>query len=46
MDENTTRSLVPALRNAGYPARHVVEVGLQGHSDPDVSPSLWLINKR
>lgn len=36
IDENTTRSLVSALHNAGYHAQHVVEAGLQGHPDPDI----------
>lgn len=35
-DENTSRTLVSALRTAGYPAEHVYDAGLQGHSDPEV----------
>ena len=36
VDENTSRTLVPALRVAGYTAMHVYDVGLQGHPDTDV----------
>jgi predicted nuclease of predicted toxin-antitoxin system len=36
VDENTSRTLVTALRNVGYLAQHVHEVGLQGHPDSEV----------
>lgn len=36
VDENTSRTLVSALRAAGYMAEHVYDAGLQGHLDADV----------
>lgn len=36
VDENMPRPLVPALRAASYIAEDVRDVGLRGHSDPDV----------
>jgi predicted nuclease of predicted toxin-antitoxin system len=36
VDENASRTLVSALRTAGYLAEHVHEVGLQGHLDAEV----------
>ncbi len=36
VDENTSRTLVSALRNAGYLVEHVYDAGLQGHPDADV----------
>jgi predicted nuclease of predicted toxin-antitoxin system len=36
VDENTSRTLVSALRAAAYPAEHIYDVGLQGHQDSDV----------
>lgn len=36
VDENTSRTLVPALRAAAYKAEHVYDAGLQGHLDADV----------
>ncbi len=36
VDENTSRTLVSALRNAGYLAEHIYDAGLQGHPDTDV----------
>jgi predicted nuclease of predicted toxin-antitoxin system len=36
VDENTSRTLVAALRAAGYESEHVYDAGLQGHLDADV----------
>lgn len=36
IDENLPQPMAGALRNAGYLAEHVVEVGLTGHPDTDV----------
>lgn len=36
VDENTSRSLVPALQKAGHRAVHVYDTGLQGYPDPEV----------
>lgn len=36
VDENTSRTLVSALRAIGYAAEHVYDAGLQGHLDADV----------
>jgi len=36
VDENTSRTLVSALRTAGYSAVHVYDVGLQSHPDEDI----------
>lgn len=36
VDENTSRTLAPALRSSGYTAEHVYDAGLQGHPDTDV----------
>ena len=36
VDENTSRTLVTALRLAGYSAVHVYDVGLQSHPDEDI----------
>jgi predicted nuclease of predicted toxin-antitoxin system len=36
VDENTSRSLIPALRSAGYKAEHIYDAGLQGHPDSEV----------
>ena len=36
VDENASRTLVPALRNAGYLAEHVYDAGLRGHPDAEV----------
>lgn len=36
IDENTSRTLVSALRAAGYTTEHIYDAGLQGHLDADV----------
>jgi len=36
VDENTSRTLVSALQNAGYLAEHVYDAGLRGHPDSEV----------
>lgn len=36
VDENTSRTLVPALRNTGYLAEHAYDAGLRGHPDSEV----------
>jgi predicted nuclease of predicted toxin-antitoxin system len=36
VDENTSRTLVPRLIQAGYEAQHIHDVGLQGHLDTEI----------
>jgi predicted nuclease of predicted toxin-antitoxin system len=36
VDENTSRTLVPALREAGFHAEHIYDAGLQGHPDDEI----------
>lgn len=36
VDENTSRTLVVALRSVGYSAQHVYDAHLQGHPDSEV----------
>lgn len=36
VDENTSRTLVPSLLNAGFAAQHIYDVGLQGHPDDEI----------
>ncbi len=36
VDENTSRTLVAALRSVGYSAQHVYDAHLQGHPDSEV----------
>lgn len=36
VDENMSRTLVPALQAKGHSAEHVQEIGLKGHPDSDV----------